>query len=162
MFTGRRSHRQKRRRPPLRSLGGQPRFEIFPKTETTSFWKVVDAQVTFVKDKDGKVIKAIHRQNGKRQRARWKTRGGEGGPRELRYLAGKYDYGQGKPFSPSARRRPPSSPNSPQPKFEIFPNPPTSSSESRGRQVTFVKDTDGKVPKPSTTRRQTFDAPKVE
>jgi CubicO group peptidase (beta-lactamase class C family) len=31
-------------------LTGQPRFEIFPKSGTEFFWKVVDAQVTFVKD----------------------------------------------------------------------------------------------------------------
>jgi CubicO group peptidase (beta-lactamase class C family) len=46
-------------------LTGQPKFEIFPESETNYFWKVVDAQVTFVKDDSGKVIKAIHHQNGR-------------------------------------------------------------------------------------------------
>ncbi|MEK7675483.1 MAG: DUF3471 domain-containing protein [Verrucomicrobiota bacterium] len=46
-------------------LTDQPRFEIFPKSETEFFWKVVPAQVTFVKDDKGKVIKGIHRQGGK-------------------------------------------------------------------------------------------------
>jgi CubicO group peptidase (beta-lactamase class C family) len=46
-------------------LTGQPKFEIFPKSETEYFWKVVDAQVTFVKDAIGKVTKAIHHQNGR-------------------------------------------------------------------------------------------------
>jgi CubicO group peptidase (beta-lactamase class C family) len=45
-------------------LGGQPKFEIFPKSETEFFWKVVDAQVTFVKDTTGKVVEAIHHQGG--------------------------------------------------------------------------------------------------
>lgn len=45
-------------------LTGQPEFEIFPKSETEYFWKVVDAQVTFVKDGAGKVTKATHHQNG--------------------------------------------------------------------------------------------------
>jgi CubicO group peptidase (beta-lactamase class C family) len=45
-------------------LARQPRFEIFPKSETEFFWKVVDAQVMFVKDEKGRVIKAIHRQGG--------------------------------------------------------------------------------------------------
>ena len=45
-------------------LTGQPKFEIFPKSETEFFWKVVDAQVTFVKDEKGKVTKAIHHQGG--------------------------------------------------------------------------------------------------
>ena len=46
-------------------LSGQPKFEIFPRSETEFFWKVVDAQVTFVKDEKGKVTKAIHHQGGR-------------------------------------------------------------------------------------------------
>ncbi len=45
-------------------LTNQSRFEIFPETETDFFWKVADAQVSFVKDANGKVIKVIHHQNG--------------------------------------------------------------------------------------------------
>ena len=45
-------------------LTGQPKFEIFPKSETEYYWKVVDAQITFVKDATGKVTKAIHHQDG--------------------------------------------------------------------------------------------------
>jgi CubicO group peptidase (beta-lactamase class C family) len=45
-------------------LGLQPRFEIFPKSETEFFWKVVDAQVTFDKDANGKVVRAVHHQLG--------------------------------------------------------------------------------------------------
>jgi uncharacterized pyridoxamine 5'-phosphate oxidase family protein len=43
-------------------LTGQPRVEIFAKSETEFFWKVVNARVTFVKDDKGKVTKAIHEQ----------------------------------------------------------------------------------------------------
>ncbi len=39
-------------------LIGQPK-EIFPASETNFFWKLIDAQVTFVKDQNGKVVKAI-------------------------------------------------------------------------------------------------------
>jgi hypothetical protein len=46
-------------------LTGQEKFEIFPKSETEYFWKVTDAQVTFVKDAAGKVTKAIHHQGGR-------------------------------------------------------------------------------------------------
>ncbi|GAH67491.1 unnamed protein product [marine sediment metagenome] len=46
-------------------LVGQEKYEIFPKSETEFFWKVVDAQIDFVKDEQGKVIKAIHRQDGR-------------------------------------------------------------------------------------------------
>ena len=43
---------------------GQPKFEIFPKSETEYFWKVFDAQVTFMKDAAGKVTKAIFHKDG--------------------------------------------------------------------------------------------------
>ena len=46
-------------------LTGQPKFEIYPKSATEFFWKVVDAQITFVKDDSGKVIKAVHHQGGR-------------------------------------------------------------------------------------------------
>ena len=45
-------------------LTGQPKSEMFPKSETEYFWKAMDAQVTFVKDAAGKVTKAIHQQWG--------------------------------------------------------------------------------------------------
>ena len=45
---------------------GQPKFEIFPKSETEFFWKIVNAQIEFVKDSEGKVVKAIHHQAGKK------------------------------------------------------------------------------------------------
>lgn len=45
-------------------LATQPEFEIFPKSENEFFWKVVDAQITFVRNENGEVAYAIHRQNG--------------------------------------------------------------------------------------------------
>jgi dipeptidyl aminopeptidase/acylaminoacyl peptidase len=45
---------------------GQPACEIFPKSETEFFWKIVNAQIEFVKDNEGKVIKAILNQGGKK------------------------------------------------------------------------------------------------
>jgi D-alanyl-D-alanine-carboxypeptidase/D-alanyl-D-alanine-endopeptidase len=38
---------------------GQPRFELFPKSGNTFFLKAIRATITFVKDRQGKVIKAI-------------------------------------------------------------------------------------------------------
>ena len=38
--------------------------EIFPRSETEYFWKDMDAQITFVKDDKGKVIKAIYHRDG--------------------------------------------------------------------------------------------------
>jgi len=48
----------------MAQLSGQPGFEIFPRSETTFFWKVVSAEITFVKDAGGKVTKAVHKQGG--------------------------------------------------------------------------------------------------
>jgi CubicO group peptidase (beta-lactamase class C family) len=43
---------------------GQEKFQIFPESETKFFYKVVDAQITFDKGKDGKFDKLILHQNG--------------------------------------------------------------------------------------------------
>jgi CubicO group peptidase (beta-lactamase class C family) len=44
-------------------LTGQPKFPIFPKSETEFEWRVVKAKVTFLQE-DGKVTKAKHEQGG--------------------------------------------------------------------------------------------------
>jgi len=49
---------------------GQPQFELFPESETKFFLKVIDAQVTFVKDDTGKVTHLILHQGGDRQAKR--------------------------------------------------------------------------------------------
>jgi len=45
-------------------LTGQPAFQVFPESETDFFYKVVDAQLTFVKDAKGKVTSLVLHQNG--------------------------------------------------------------------------------------------------
>jgi hypothetical protein len=45
-------------------LTGQPRFPIFPMGHDSFFWKVVDAQIDFVKDEKGNVVSAVHHQGG--------------------------------------------------------------------------------------------------
>ncbi|MDH3285143.1 MAG: serine hydrolase, partial [Acidobacteriota bacterium] len=45
-------------------MTGQPRFEIFPESEAEFFWKIVNAKITFVKNEQGIVVKAIHEQGG--------------------------------------------------------------------------------------------------
>lgn len=47
-------------------LTGYRKLQIFPKSDTEFFWKAIDAQITFLKDADGKVIKAIHQQRGEK------------------------------------------------------------------------------------------------
>jgi hypothetical protein len=46
-------------------LGPQRKFEIFPNSNHEFFWKVVNAQLTFVLDAAGKVVSATHSQNGR-------------------------------------------------------------------------------------------------
>ncbi|MEN6575187.1 MAG: DUF3471 domain-containing protein [Phycisphaerales bacterium] len=48
-------------------LTGQRRFEVFPYAKDQFFWKVVDAQITFVRDDQGRVSGGIHRQDGQTQ-----------------------------------------------------------------------------------------------
>lgn len=45
-------------------LTGQDKIALFPETKSKFFMKVIDAQIEFVKDASGKVIKAILYQNG--------------------------------------------------------------------------------------------------
>ncbi len=46
---------------------GQPKFELFAETQNKFFLKVVDAQVEFIADPDGKVTKMILHQNGEHE-----------------------------------------------------------------------------------------------
>jgi serine-type D-Ala-D-Ala carboxypeptidase/endopeptidase len=46
---------------------GQPKFELFAESESEFFLKVIDAQISFVKDDTGKVTKLVLHQNGAHQ-----------------------------------------------------------------------------------------------
>ena len=64
-------------------LTGQPRFPIYPLGGDKFFWKVVDAQIEFIKDDEGNVVSARHiagRHEFRRQTTR--RRKGSGGRRE--------------------------------------------------------------------------------
>jgi CubicO group peptidase (beta-lactamase class C family) len=50
-------------------LTGQPRFQVFASARDEFFYKVVNAQLSFVRDADGKVVALILHQNGRDQRA---------------------------------------------------------------------------------------------
>ncbi len=148
-------------------LSGQPKIEIFAASETNFFWKVVEAQVTFVKDKSGKVVKALHHQNGHTIDApRLKDLvEAKVDPAVYDSVLGKYDYGQGQAIMTVTREG-----NrlfaqlTSQPKFEIFPKSETEFFwKVVDAQVTFVKDEKGKVTKAIHHQNsQTFDAPKLE
>jgi hypothetical protein len=148
-------------------LAGQPRYEIFPKSETEFFWKVVEAEVAFVKDDQGKVTKAIHRQSGRTIHA----------PRlpdvqevklsadALDAVVGKYDYGQGKAILTVTREGERLFAQlTGQPKVEIFAKSETEFFwKVANAQVTFVKDDKGKVTKAIHQQGGArFEAPKLE
>jgi serine-type D-Ala-D-Ala carboxypeptidase/endopeptidase len=48
----------------------QPRFEIFPESNTDYFLKAVDAQITFITDSSGRATELVLHQNGADQHAR--------------------------------------------------------------------------------------------
>jgi CubicO group peptidase (beta-lactamase class C family) len=50
----------------LAQLTGQPAFRIYPESETTFFWKVVDAHVVFDIDPEGKVPRLTLHQSGRK------------------------------------------------------------------------------------------------
>ncbi len=45
-------------------MTNQPEVPIFPKSATEYEWKIVPASIEFIKDKEGKVTKAVHHQGG--------------------------------------------------------------------------------------------------
>ena len=56
-------------------LTGQPRLEVFPESETTYFYRVVDAQITFGRGDEGSVDHLVLHQNDMDQRAERLTDG---------------------------------------------------------------------------------------
>jgi CubicO group peptidase (beta-lactamase class C family)/ketosteroid isomerase-like protein len=136
-------------------LTGQPKFEIFPKSETEFFWKVVDAQVEFVKDDEGKVTHALHDQGGiELTRPKIKDTDVDAD------IVGQYVYTTltvtregDRLFAQLTGQR----------KFEIFPKSETEFFwKVVNAQVTFVKNEAGVVTHARHRQRGEFDAPKIK
>ena len=49
---------------------GQSKIEIFPESETKLFPRVIEAEITFVRDANGQVTQLILRQGGRDQPAK--------------------------------------------------------------------------------------------
>ena len=49
----------------LAKLTGQPEMEVFTESDSTLFWKIVNAQLKFSFDDDGKFVDATHQQSGR-------------------------------------------------------------------------------------------------
>jgi len=148
-------------------LTGQPRFEIFPQSETNFFWKVADAQVTFIKNQQGTVTKAVHHQNGHTINAPKLEQPKEAkvDPASYDPLLGKYDYGEGKSVLTVTRDGDRLFAQlTGQSKYQIFPK---STNDFFWKivdaQVTFVRDKHGKVTKAIHHQNgNTFDAPRIQ
>jgi CubicO group peptidase (beta-lactamase class C family) len=67
-------------------LTGQPKFEVFAETDKDFFLKVVDAQLTFETDSQGKVIDVVLHQNGRDQTAK-RSETGPPPPKERKEVA---------------------------------------------------------------------------
>lgn len=79
-------------------LTGQPRFEIFPASETKFFWKVVEANVEFLLDETGTCVAARHVQGTSDFKAEKMVDqpGIDLTPKQLDDFIGVYDYKQAK------------------------------------------------------------------
>ena len=148
-------------------LSGQPRFEIFPKSETEFFWKVVDARVQFVRDEKGQVSKAIHQQSGQTiQAPKIKDQPVAAvDPATYEAFTGKYDYGQGKAVLTVTREgNQLFAQMTGQPKFEIFPSSATEFFwKVVNAKIAFVKNEAGKVTKAVHEQGgQRLEVPKIE
>jgi CubicO group peptidase (beta-lactamase class C family) len=148
-------------------LTGQGKLEIFPKSADTFFWKVVEAEVKFVKNDKGEVIKAIHKQSGMTINAAKMADEKEIklSPAVLDAYVGKYDYGKGKAVMTVTREGDHLYAQlTGQPKFEIFAKSETEFFwKIVVASVTFVKDDSGKVTRATHHQAgQTIEAPRME
>ena len=139
-------------------IADSPRVEIFPRSETEFFTKATDAELTFVKDMAGKVIRVILLEDGlnwrtglqtidARRLADWKE--AKLAPADYDVLLGKYDYGKvGAILTVSREGGRLYAQLTDLPKCEIFPKSPTEFFwVARNARVEFVKDEKGKVVK---------------
>jgi hypothetical protein len=144
-------------------LTDQPSLRIFPSAKDQFFWKAVDAQVTFVRDENGRVTAARHSQNGVSfQAPRLPEDGVKLTPEEVEPFVGEYQYGPAvmKVTRDGAQLF---AQLTGQPKYPIFPQ---SKTEFAWRvvkaQVTFIKE-EGKVTKAKHEQGGlSFEAPKLK
>jgi CubicO group peptidase (beta-lactamase class C family)/nicotinamidase-related amidase/type 1 glutamine amidotransferase len=130
-------------------LAGQPRFEVFPRGKDRFFWKVVEAEVEFVRDDKGQVVKALHRQGGLTINAAKlpEVAVAKVDPALYDAYAGRYDFAGGK-WVLTVRRDGDRllAQLTGQPELEILPLSETTFSwKDINAQITFVRGKDGKV-----------------
>ena len=145
-------------------ITGQPKVRIFPKAKDTFFWKVADAEVTFVRDDKGQVVAARHSQNGNTfKAARFPDDAVKLTPEQVEPFVGQYQYAPGVVMTVSSDGAQLFAQLTGQPKFPIFAK---SETEFEWRvvaaKVQFVTE-DGKVTKAVHQQNGgTINAPKIK
>ena len=149
----------------MAQLTGQPKNQIYPKAKDKFFWKVVDAEVEFIRDDKGQVTAARHTQNGVSFKA------AKLGEEKLKLTAeqaqayvGDYKYGPGATLTVSREGAQLFAQMTGQPKFPIFA---IAEDEFEWKvvaaKVKFEKDKDGKVTKGMHSQGGgTIEAPKTK
>jgi CubicO group peptidase (beta-lactamase class C family) len=149
----------------MAQLTGQPKNQIFPKGKDKFFWKVVDAEVEFVRDDKGQVTAARHSQGGVTFKA---AKLGEEKVKltaeQAQAYVGEYKYGPGAVLTVSRDGTQLFAQMTGQPKFPIFA---IGEDEFEWKvvaaKVKFEKDKDGKVTKGIHSQGGgTIEAPKVK
>lgn len=134
-------------------LTGQGFIEVFPEAEKEFFCEVVDAQVSFVTDAQGKPTSLVLHQNKQDQTAKWVSAElpkekavARVDPKVFELLAGKYELSPGAEFTVKRDGAKLMVQLTGQPFFEIFP---TSDLEYFYKivdaQIKFVKGPDGQI-----------------
>jgi len=130
-------------------MTSQPKIEIFPRSETEFFWKVVDAQIEFIKNDKGEVTHAVHHQEGMEiiaPKLKEETLAGID-PTIYDAYVGQYDFGRAV-LTVTKEEDKLFAQMSGQPKFEIFPRSETEFFwKVVNAQITFVKNEEGEVVK---------------
>lgn len=133
-------------------LTGQPKFPVFAESDSKFFFKVVDAQLSFIREADGKVDHLILHQNGDRKCKKLNDYKPpvqvevSVDPKILEQYAGRYELAPGVMFDVQLKDGQLQVQITAQPRFPVFPQ-----AENKffykvvEAQLTFKKDESGKV-----------------
>ena len=130
-------------------LSGQPKFEIFPLSETEFFWKVVDARIKFIKDEKGEINQAIFsKRPGTKSRQLHEEVIAKINPAILDNYIGKYKLNDNIVVTVTKENNKLFAQPTNQPKVEMLPLSETDFViKEINAKISFIKDENGKVNK---------------